>query len=219
MPADPIAIQGRVSCSCRAAGNLASLSAVAGTINGFSLQGLAVVALARRILLADQSTASQNGIYAVANGATVQTTLGTTNGSGSYTQTGLIPGRLYWWEPPAGSFTATNGTVTLTGPGFIQAADGNELTFTGPANTSLASHDLFEASLVRAAEFNAAGELPLGLDVRVDGGTGSPEWYILTSTVTTLGTSPVTFTKTTVAGVTLDLAAAFSNTGASPITI
>ena len=219
MPADPIAIPARVSVACRAAGNLASLSAVAGTLNGFSLEGLAAVALARRILLADQTTASQNGIYAVTNGATVQVELGTTNGSGVFVKTGLIPGRLYWFEPPAGSYTASNGVTTINGPGFIAAADSNELTFTGPANTSLESIDVFEASLVRATEFNTAAEFPAGLEVRVDGGSGSPEWYVLAGTVATLGSSAVTFTKTTVAGITIGLAAAFDNTAAVPRTI
>jgi hypothetical protein len=180
------------------------------------LQGLDAAVALLRVLLADQSTTTQNGVYVVANGATVQHTLGTTSGGGTYTQTGLVAGRLYRYEPPAGSFTAGNGTTTINGAGYIAASNAGEVIFTAAPATDLSSHDFFEASLVRAPEFDGAENFKPGVSIRVEGGAGAPEWFVLTSTVTTLGSSAIVFEEVTVGNATPNFAAAFDNTAATP---
>lgn len=218
MPADPITpglaaawsnsapaaygVPSRFTAVVRAQGNISLSATLSSTLDGVSLQGTAATAQNRAVLVTDQSTPSQNGIYiASTGGASVDITA--SFGTGTKTKTGLTAGRLYYWYQFNG-YSVTNGTDTLTQSGLIAASPSGTLTFQGPASTAQ-SDTLNEAVLVRYSLFDAPNEFPVELVVNVTGGTSANTWWQLTSTVTTVGTSSVVFSQITVASLDVGL--------------
>ena len=247
MPADPITpglaaawsnstptiygVPSRFTAVVRAQSNLTLAAALSGTLDGVSLQGTAATIASRAVLVTAQSTPAQNGIYVTASGAT-SVNITDSFGGGTKVVTLLTAGRLYYWSQSNG-YNVSNGTETLTVSGYISASPSGTLTFQGPASTAQ-SDQLNEAMLARMSLFDAPNEFPVELVVNVTGGTSANTWWQLTSTVTTVGSSPVTFTQITV--VSLDIgtednvfdntppgaatpnnAAAFDNTTPTPV--
>jgi len=170
-------------------------TALSGTLDGVSLQGTAATVSSRAVLLTAQSTTAQNGIYVTsASGTSVN--ISASFGTGTKVVTGLTAGRLYYWSQSNG-YNATNGTETLTESGYIAASPSGTLTFQGPASTAQ-NDQLNESVLARLNLFDAPNEFPVELVVNVTGGTSANTWWQLTSTVTTVGSSPITFTQITV---------------------
>jgi len=218
MPADPITpglaaawsnstptiygVPSRFTAVVRAQSNLTLAAALSGTLDGVSLQGTAATVSSRAVLVTAQSTTSQNGIYVAAAGAT-SVDISASFGAGTKTQTGLTAGRLYYWSQ-ANGYNVTNGTETLTVSGLIAASPSGTLTFQGPASTGQADQ-LNEAVLARLNLFDAPNEFPVELIVAVTGGTSANTWWQLTSTVTTVGTSPVIFAQITVGSLDVGL--------------
>ena len=196
----PAPVESRVSVAATATANVASFATCASAFDGVSMQGTGATSSARRVLLWLQSNAVQNGIYEAApNGASVDVTGNFT--SGAYVKSGLTAGRLYYWLRNTAGNTITNGTVTLSESGYIAPNPGGELTITGVGNNAQLNY-LAEATLERAVPFNEPNELPSGLVVRVDGGTSSPpDWWVLASSPSIVGTSPITFEPVSVAGL------------------
>ena len=233
MPADPITpglaaawsnasptiygVPSRFTAVVRAQSNLTLAAALSGTLDGVSLQGTAATVSSRAVLVTAQSTTAQNGIYVAAAGAT-SVDISASFGAGTKVQTGLTAGRLYYWSQ-ANGYNVTNGTETLTVSGLIAASPSGTLTFQGPASTAQADQ-LNEAVLARLNLFDAPNEFPVQLVVNVTGGTSANTWWQLTSTVTTVGSSPVTFSQITVGS--LDIGTednAFDNTPAVAATV
>ena len=233
MPADPITpglaaawsnasptiygVPSRFTAVVRAQSNLTLAAALSGTLDGVSLQGTAATVSSRAVLVTAQSTTSQNGIYVAAAGVT-SVNISASFGTGTKVQTGLTAGRLYYWSQ-ANGYNVTNGTETLTESGLIVASPSGTLTFQGPASTAQADQ-LNEAVLVRLNLFDAPNEFPVQLVVNVTGGTSANTWWQLTSTVTTVGSSPVTFSQITVGS--LDIGTednTFDNTPAVAATV
>ena len=214
MPADPITpglaaawsnstptiygVPSRFTAVVRAQSNLTLASALSGTLDGVSLQGTAATFASRAVLVTAQSTPAQNGIYVTAAGAT-SVNISASFGTGTKVVTLLTPGRLYYWSKDNG-YNASNGTETLTENGYISASPSGTLTFQGPASNPQ-SDTLNEAVLARMSLFDAPNEFPIELIVNVTGGTSANTWWQLTSTVTTVNTSPVVFTQITVASL------------------
>ena len=233
MPADPITpglaaawsntlptiygVPSRFTAVVRAQSNLTLAAALSGTLDGVSLQGTAATFASRAVLVTAQSTPAQNGIYITAAGAT-SVNISASFGTGTKVVTGLTAGRLYYWAKDNG-YNATNGTETLTENGYIAASPSGTLTFQGPASNAQ-SDQLNEAVLARLNLFDAPNEFPVELVVNVTGGTSANTWWQLTSTVITVGSSPVTFTQITVGS--LDIGAednVFDNTPAVAATV
>lgn len=247
MPADPITpglaaawsnstptiygVPSRFTAVVRAQSNLTLAAALSGTLDGVSLQGTAATVASRAVLVTAQSTTAQNGIYVVAAGAT-SVDISASFGAGTKVQTGLTAGRLYYWSQ-ANGYNVTNGTETLTVSGLIAASPSGTLTFQGPASTGQGDQ-LNEAVLARLNLFDAPNEFPVELVVAVTGGTSANTWWQLTSTVVTVGSSPVVFTQITVGSLDVGLednpfdntpptaatpnnAAAFDNTQPVPV--
>ena len=247
MPADPITpglaaawsnstptiygVPSRFTAVVRAQSNLTLAAALSGTLDGVSLQGTAATIASRAVLVTAQSTPAQNGIYVTASGAT-SVNITASFGGGTKVVTLLTPGRLYYWLQFNG-YNVTNGTETLTESGYIAASPAGTLTFQGPASTAQ-SDQLNEAMLARLNLFDAPNEFPVELVVNVTGGTSANTWWQLTSTVTTVGSSQITFTQITVGSLdigtednvfdntppgaaTPNNAAAFDNTTPTPV--
>jgi hypothetical protein len=247
MPADPITpglaaawsnstptiygVPSRFTAVVRAQSNLTLAAALSGTLDGVSLQGTAATVASRAVLVTAQSTPAQNGIYVTASGAT-SVNITDSFGGGTKVVTLLTAGRLYYWSQ-ANGYNVSNGTETLTVSGYISASPSGTLTFQGPASTAQ-SDQLNEAMLARLNLFDAPNEFPVELVVNVTGGTSANTWWQLTSTVTTVGSSPVTFTQITVGildigtednvfdntppgAATPNNAAAFDNTNTTPV--
>jgi hypothetical protein len=233
MPADPITpglaaawsntsptiygVPSRFTAVVRAQSNLTLAAALSGTLDGVSLQGTAATFSSRAVLVTAQSTPAQNGIYITAAGAT-SVNISASFGTGTKVVTGLTAGRLYYWSKDNG-YNATNGTETLTENGYIAASPSGTLTFQGPASNAQ-SDQLNESVLARLNLFDAPNEFPVELVVNVTGGTSANTWWQLTSTVTTVGSSPITFTQITVGS--LDIGTednAFDNTPAVAATV
>ena len=247
MPADPITpglaaawsnstptiygVPSRFTAVVRAQSNLTLAAALSGTLDGVSLQGTAATVASRAVLVTAQSTPAQNGIYVTASGAT-SVNITDSFGGGTKVVTLLTAGRLYYWSQSNG-YNVSNGTETLTVSGYISASPSGTLTFQGPASTAQ-SDQLNEAMLARLNLFDAPNEFPVELVVNVTGGTSANTWWQLTSTVTTVGSSHVTFTQITVGSLdigtednvfdntppgaaTPNNAAAFDNTTPTPV--
>jgi hypothetical protein len=247
MPADPITpglaaawsnstptiygVPSRFTAVVRAQSNLTLAAALSGTLDGVSLQGTAATVASRAVLVTAQSTPAQNGIYVTASGAT-SVNITDSFGGGTKVVTLLTAGRLYYWSQSNG-YNVSNGTETLTVSGYIAASPSGTLTFQGPASTAQ-TDQLNEAMLGRLNLFDAPNEFPVELVVNVTGGTSANTWWQLTSTVTTVGSSPVTFTQITVGSLdigtednvfdntppgaaTPNNAAAFDNTTPTPV--
>jgi hypothetical protein len=211
MPADPITpglaaawnntgptiygVPSRFTSVVRAQSNLTLATALSGTLDGVSLQGTAATVSSRAVLLTAQSTTTQNGIYVTsASGTSVN--ISASFGTGTKVVTGLTAGRLYYWSQSNG-YNATNGTETLTESGYIAASPSGTLTFQGPASTAQ-NDQLNESVLARLNLFDAPNEFPVELVVNVTGGTSAATWWQLVSVVTTVGSSPITFSQITV---------------------
>lgn len=247
MPADPITpglaaawsnstptiygVPSRFTAVVRAQSNLTLAAALSGTLDGVSLQGTAATVASRAVLVTAQSTPAQNGIYVTASGAT-SVNITDSFGGGTKVVTLLTAGRLYYWSQ-ANGYNVSNGTETLTVSGYISASPSGTLTFQGPASTAQIDQ-LNEAMLARLNLFDAPNEFPVELVVNVTGGTSANTWWQLTSTVTTVNTSPVVFTQITVGSLdigtednvfdntppgaaTPNNAAAFDNTTTTPV--
>lgn len=186
---------GRVQAWARPTSNLASLTTVTGTIAGASLRGTLATRQDRLVLLTAQSTASQNGLYAVNNGGSSVSLSGASyDGSGEYTKTGLTAGRLYYWAPGAfGTSIEGAGGTTLTEAGFIEAYGDGTLILSGAATEGVDA-TLKEANLERATAFDSAPEFAAGTVVAVLG-TTTQTWWVLTGAPATLGSSSITFTQ------------------------
>ena len=212
MPADPITpglaaawtflspaaygVPSRFTAAVRGQSNVTTSATLTATFDGVSLQGTEATAKDRAILLTAQSNAAQNGIY-ITNGGGASVTLSLSfSPSGNAQKTGLTAGRLYYWYKSNG-YTVSNGSFTLTESGFIVASPSGTLDFTGPASTGV-NDWLIEANLARYSLFDAPNEFPVELVINVAGGTSANTWWQLVSVVTTIGTSPVTFTQITV---------------------
>lgn len=218
MPADPITpglaaawsnstptifgVPSRFTAAVRAQSNQTIGATLTGTFDSVNLQGTLATVSSRAVLLTAQSSTAQNGIYVTGTGS-VFVDISATFGGGTKVVSGLTSGRLYYWIKSNGS-SVTNGTETLTESGFITGSPGGSLTFTGPAAV-FQTDNLYEAGLVRLGLFDAPNEFPVELVVAVTGGTSANTWWQLTSTVTTVGTSPVIFTQITVASLDVGL--------------
>lgn len=214
MPADPITpglaaawtpllptvygVPSRFTAAVRAQSNQTIGATLTGTFDSVNLQGTLATVSSRAVLLTAQSSTAQNGIYVTGAGS-VFVDISATFGGGTKVVSGLTSGRLYYWIKSNG-FTVTNGTETLTESGFITGSPGGSLTFTGPAAV-FQTDSLYEAGLVRLGLFDNPNEFPVELVVNVTGGTSANTWWQLTSTVTTVNTSPVVFTQITVASL------------------
>lgn len=214
MPADPITpglaaawsnstptiygVPSRFTAAVRAQSNQTIGATLTGTFDSVNLQGTLATVSSRAILLTAQSSTAQNGIYVTGAGS-VSVDISATFGGGTKVVSGLTSGRLYYWIKSNG-FSVTNGTETLTESGFITGSPGGSLTFTGQAAV-FQTDSLYEAGLVRLGLFDNPNEFPVELVVNVTGGTSASTWWQLTSTVTTVGTSPVIFTQITVASL------------------
>jgi hypothetical protein len=214
MPADPITpglaaawtvllptaygVPSRFTAAVRAQSNQTIGATLTGTFDSVNLQGTLATVSSRAVLLTAQSSTAQNGIYVTGAGS-VFVDISATFGAGTKVVSGLTSGRLYYWIKSNG-FTVTNGTETLTESGFITGSAGGSLTFTGPAAV-FQTDSLYEAGLVRLGLFDNPNEFPVELVVNVTGGTSANTWWQLTSTVTTVNTSPVVFTQITVASL------------------
>lgn len=214
MPADPITpglaaawsntnptvfgVPSRFTAAVRAQSSQTIGATLTGTFDSVNLQGTLATVSSRAVLLTDQSGTTQNGIYVTGAGS-VAVDISATFGGGTKVVSSLTVGRLYYWIQSNG-YTATNGTETLTTSGFITASSGGSLTFTGPA-AAFQTDSLYEAGLVRLSLFDAPNEFPVELVVNVTGGTSANTWWELTSTVTSVGSSPVIFTQITVASL------------------
>lgn len=247
MPADPITpglaaawsnstptiygVPSRFTAVVRAQSNLTLATALSGTLDGVSLQGTAATVADRAVLVTAQSSQPQNGVYIASAGGT-SVNISASFGTGTKVVSGLTAGRLYYWSQFNG-YNVTNGTETLTVSGLIAASPSGTLTFQGPASTAQTDY-LAEAVLTRYSLFDAPNEFPVELVVAVTGGTSANTWWQLTSTVTTVGTSPVIFTQITVGSLDIGLednpfdntppgskapnnAAAFDNTQPVPV--
>lgn len=218
MPADPITpglaaawsnstptiygVPSRFTAVVRAQSNLTLAAALSGTLDGVSLQGTAATVASRAVLVTAQSTPAQNGVYVTAGSGT-SVNISASFGTGTKAVTGLTAGRLYYWNQSNG-YNVTNGTETLTESGYITASPSGTLTFQGPASTAQ-TDQLNEAALARLNLFDAPNEFPVELVVNVTGGTSENTWWQLTSTVTTVGTSPITFSQITVGSLDVGL--------------
>lgn len=209
---------GVVAALCRQTTNLASFNTLASSIDGVTLQGLASTAASRLVLLASQTNQVQNGLYVAGNNGNLVSVTGSFDGSGNYVKTGLVVGRLYYFAQSTAGNTITNGTITLTGSGFIAPNASGNLTITGtPLATQLNS--MVEASLDRSTLFDSTEELPVDLVVRVDQGSGNkPEYWRLTAQPATVGSSNIVFAQVTTASITPARAANWDDTAATTIT-
>lgn len=211
MPADPITpglaaaftvllpaavgVPSRFTAAVRAQSTQTIGATLTGTFDSVNLQGTLATVSSRAVLLTAQSGTTQNGIYTTGAGS-VAVDISASFGGGTKVVSTLSPSRLYYWIQSNG-YTATNGTETLTTSGFITASYGGSLTFTGPAGQSQ-TDSLYEAGLVRLTLFDAPNEFPVELVVNVTGGTSANTWWQLTSTVTSVGSSPIVFSQITV---------------------
>jgi hypothetical protein len=212
MPADPITpglsaafsntlptatgVPAVVVAVCRATTQTSLSSGVLGTIDGVNLTGAGATRDSRMVLLTGQTAPAENGLYVTSNGGSSITVTGTFNGSGNYSVTGLTAGGLYYFLQNTAGNTISNGIDVLTESGYIRA-NSTTLTISGsPGGSQL--NFLVNATLIRATLYDSPNEFPDDLLVRVTGGTGAPTWWRLASVVTTLGTSPVTFSQVTV---------------------
>jgi len=214
MPADPITpglaaawsntnptvfgVPSRFTAAVRAQSSQTIGATLTGTFDSVNLQGTLATVSSRAVLLTAQSGTTQNGIY-VTGAISVAVDISATFGGGTKVVSSLTVGRLYYWIQSNG-YTVTNGTETLTTSGFITGSPGGSLTFTGPA-AAFQTDSLYEAGLVRLSLFDAPNEFPVELVVNVTGGTSANTWWELTSTVTSVGSSPVIFTQITVASL------------------
>lgn len=219
MPADPITpglaaawsntaptvygVASRFIAAVRAQGNQNLSSTMSATFDGVGMQGTAATVQNRAVLVTAQTTTSQNGIYVASNQGTSVNISSAFDAGGNKTHSGLVAGRLYFWGKQNGT-SCTNGTQTLNENGLIVASPSGTLTFTGPASTGQTDF-LNEAVLGRYSLFDAPNEFPLELVVAVTGGTSASTWWQLTSTVTTVGTSPVVFEQITVSSLDVGL--------------
>lgn len=218
-PAAIIAQPTVVSALCRTTANLASFTQLASSIDGVTLQGTGATAQARLVLLASQTTQSQNGLYAASSVGASVTLTGSFSAGGTLTRTGLTVGRLYFWTKGNGTQISNGGgSIVLTESGFIAPDNSGTLTITGPANTAI-TDTMSETSLARAALFDSVEEFPAELAVRVEQGSGTkPEWWRLTAQPVTLGTSAIVFAQTSAAIITPSRGAASNDTPAGLIT-
>jgi hypothetical protein len=214
MPADPITpglaaawsntnptvygVPSRFTAAVRAQSNQTIGATLTGTFDSVNLQGTLATVSGRAVLLTLQSVTTTNGIYVTGAGS-VSVDITASFGGGIKTVTGLTPGRLYYWVKSNG-FSADNTVDTLTESGFITASGAGTLLFQGPAAT-FQSDLLNEAGLVRLTLFDAPNEFPVELVVNVTGGTSINTWWQLTSTVTSVGSSPIVFSQITVASL------------------
>jgi hypothetical protein len=182
------------------------------TFDGVSIEGHESTAPERLLLLTNQSTPSQNGIYRPTADVTGPTMSGTfAAGTGLFTKTGLVVGRLYQWTKASNETSCTNGTVTLTESGFIQATAGGNLTFLGQPSTAVSSQ-LWQTFLTRDASFNSPEEAAAGTLVTVTGGSSGVSVWRLRNDVVTFGATVVAFDQVTADGITPGGAAAWDNT-------
>jgi hypothetical protein len=226
MPADPITpglaaawsntgptaygVASRFTAAVRAQSNQTIGGTLSATFDGVGLQGTLATVANRAVLLTAQSVTTTNGIYVTGQGS-VSVDITASFGGGLKTVTGLTPGRLYYWVKVNG-FNVDNTVDTLSESGFIAASGAGTLIFQGPAAT-FQSDTLNEAGLVRLSLFDAPNEFPVELVVAVTGGTSANTWWQLVSVVTTVGSSPITFSQITVGS--LDIGTednAFDNT-------
>lgn len=214
MPADPITpglaaawsntnptvygVPSRFTAAVRAQSNQTIGATLSATFDSVNLQGTLATVSSRAVLLTAQSVTTQNGIYTTGAGS-VAVDISASFGGGTKVVSTLSPSRLYYWIQSNG-YTVTNGTETLTVSGFITASSGGSLTFTGPA-AQFQTDSLYEAGLVRLSLFDAPNEFPVELVVNVTGGTSINTWWQLTSTVTSVGSSPIVFSQITVASL------------------
>lgn len=218
-PAVAIASASVVSALCRTTANLASFTQLASSIDGVTLQGTGATAQSRLVLMASQSTQSQNGLYAASSvGGSVVLT-GSFSAGGTFTRTGLTVGRLYYWTKGNGTQVSNGaGSIVLTESGFIAPDNSGTLTITGPANTAI-TDTMSETSLARATLFDSVEEFPVDLVVRVEQGSGTkPEWWRLTAQPVTMDTSAIVFAQTSATIITPSRGAAFNDTPAGIIT-
>lgn len=188
-----IGVPQRVVVLCRRATNLSSFLTCPSSIDGQSLQGTLATRLNRLVFLGSQTDNTKNGIYETQGTGTTVDITGTYDGTtGLLVKSGLTVGRLYYFTLNTDGTSVTNGTVTLAESGFIAPSSGGSLTFSGTPGASSLNY-LVEARLGLTTKFDEPNEYPRDLVVNVSSGTGAPTWWRLTSTVTAIGTSPVTF--------------------------
>lgn len=195
---DSTGVEARVDAVGRVLTNVSAFTPV-GIINTVPLDGTYATRTDRMILLAGQTDTTQNGLYVASSGGAQITVTGSYDGSGNYVKTGLITDRLYHWTKNTAGTSITNGTVTLTESGFISAKS-TQLTLKGTAGASQLNF-LVEADMIRAPLFDAPNEFPANILVRVNQGPSSPNWWRLSSMVTAIGTSPITFEQVTIGNV------------------
>ena len=165
------------SCRVASTANLASLAAI-GLIDGVRLD------VGDRVLLKDQSTAAQNGIYAVDVQGSEKVTGSQTFADGvtPITVSSLTAGVLYKWVKGANTVSLTNGTQVLTQSGTFIAA-GTSVTLLG--NAAATCLDSVKACGLSRATDAATSTLTSGRRVAVTGGAvGSGLWQVTGGTYT-----------------------------------
>jgi len=173
------------------------------------------------ILVTDQTTQAENGIYTPGptGGASVAVNV-SYDGAGSYIKTGLTVGRLYYFTQISPGERCSNGTVTLTESGALIPSVSGTLQFLNGASGATNANLLNEAKLLRSSLFDQPNEFPMSLVARVLYGTDANKWYALTSVVSIIGSSAITFAQSVVAAITaaVNSVSTFDNTGPTTIT-
>lgn len=189
------AVVAKTEAWARPTSNLASLTTTAGTIEGASLFGTAATRQSRLVLLTEQSTTSQNGLYAAGTTGTAVSLSGASyDGSGEYTKSGLTAGRLYYWAPGAfGTSVEGLAGATLTEAGFIAPYADGTLIMSGTATEGVDA-TLKEANLVRADAFDTVADFIAGQTVAVLG-TTTRTWWRLDTAPSAIGSSPIVYSQ------------------------
>lgn len=237
MPADPITpslgaawsntppsqspgIQLRLYALARQASNLSIPGSGAGgcpaVFDGVSIAGPAATVSDRLVLLHAQSNAAQNGIYRPIEDDADLSLPGNFDGAGLYIKTGLTTNRLFSFRPQNGE-TVTNGTLTLTTDGFIEASAGGTLTLNGSIGAPVSSK-LWQTYMGRDASLDTPAEATAGSIVIVRGGASGPSLWSLRSNVANIGSSAMNFDQVTVSNFTPSNAGAFDNTNPGTFT-
>lgn len=237
MPADPITpslgaawsntppsqspgIQLRLYALARQASNLSIPGSGAGgcpaVFDGVSIAGPAATVSDRLVLLHAQSNAAQNGIYRPIEDDADLSLPGNFDGAGLYIKTGLTTNRLFSFRPQNGE-TVTNGTLTLTTDGFIEASAGGTLTLNGSIGAPVSSK-LWQTYMGRDASLDTPAEATAGSIVIVRGGASGPSLWSLRSNVANIGSSAMNFDQVTVSNFTPGNAGAFDNTNPGTFT-
>lgn len=184
--------------------------------DGVSIAGPLATVSDRLVLLHAQTALAQNGLYRPFEDDSNVTLSGNFDSiTGLYVKSGLTTGKLFSFRQQNGE-TVTNGTITLTADGFIEASAGGTLTFSG-TNGSPVSSFLWYTYMVRDASLDNTAEATAGSIVVVRAGASGSSLWSLRSNVATIGTNSMIFDQVIVSSFTPGNATAFDNTAATQL--